>query len=145
MNRLILFLAQLISVIARFMGAPHGICYSRRKMSPPRSLISIIIPVINEEAALATLLQQLQRERTAHEVIVVDGGSTDRSVELVRSSEAVVIYSRRGRGNQICRGVEQASGDILLFLHADSVFPSGGLQRIREVLAALMRWAEIFD
>jgi hypothetical protein len=39
------------------------------------------------------------------------------------------------RGNQICGGVQQASGDVLLFLHADSVFPSGGPQRIRQVLA----------
>lgn len=103
-------------------------------MPAPRSLISVIIPVLNEATALAILLQQLQLERTAHEVIVVDGGSTDYSVEVARCFEAAVISAPRGRGNQICRGVEQAEGDVLFFLHADSVFPSGGLQRIIEVL-----------
>lgn len=103
-------------------------------MPTKTSLISVIIPVVNEEAALEPLLRQLELEPAAHEVIIVDGGSTDRSVELARSSGAIVISSPRGRGNQICRGVEQAGGDVLLFLHADSVFPSGGLQRIREVL-----------
>ncbi len=103
-------------------------------MPPQTSLISIIIPVVNEEAALAPLLQQLEREPTPHEVIVVDGGSTDRSVELARSSGAIVILSACGRGNQLCRGVGHASGEVLFFLHADSVFPTGGLQRIREIL-----------
>lgn len=104
-------------------------------MPPQTPLISVIVPVVNEEAALEPLLQQLELEPTAHEVIVVDGGSTDRSVDVARSSGAIVISSPRGRGNQICRGVEQACGDVLFFLHADSVFPTGGLQRIREALA----------
>ncbi|HEX5279782.1 MAG TPA: TIGR04283 family arsenosugar biosynthesis glycosyltransferase [Micropepsaceae bacterium] len=102
-------------------------------------MISVIIPVVNEEAALEPLLRQLELESTPHEVIVVDGGSTDRTVELARSSGAIVISSACGRGNQICRGVEQACGDVLFFLHADSVFPAGGLQRIREALAEYPR------
>lgn len=104
-------------------------------MPPQTPLISVIIPVLNEEAALEPLLRQLGREPTAHEVIVVDGSSTDRSVDVARSSGAIVISSPCGRGNQICRGVEQACGDVLFFLHADSAFPPGGLQRIREALA----------
>lgn len=104
-------------------------------MPPQTSLISVIIPVLNEEAVLEPLLRQLELEPTAHEVIVVDGGSTDRSAELARTAGAIAVSSACGRGNQICRGVEEASGDVLFFLHADSVFPGGGLQRIREALA----------
>jgi rSAM/selenodomain-associated transferase 2 len=107
-------------------------------MPPNQSpvLISIIIPVLNEEAALPEILRQLNQEQAAHEVIVVDGGSTDLSASIAKRLGATVVSSGAGRGNQICRGAEQAQGDILFFLHADSGFPAGGLQRIVDTLSA---------
>lgn len=99
-------------------------------------MISVIIPVLNEERALPALLASLVREPAAHEVIVIDGGSRDATAELARSSGALVLASPPGRGIQIANGARAAGGDILLFLHADSAFPRGGLTRIEEELTA---------
>lgn len=100
------------------------------------SMISIIIPTFDEERNVPPLLHALRREETAHEIIVVDGGSRDSTVELARQHGARVIMSEPGRGIQLSRGAAEASGDILLFLHADSVFPRGGLERIEEALSS---------
>jgi rSAM/selenodomain-associated transferase 2 len=79
--------------------------------------ISVIIPVWNEEIALPALLARLH----GVEIIVVDGGSTDRTTEVARSFGATVISSEPGRGRQLHAGALQASGDVLWFLHADSL------------------------
>ncbi len=102
---------------------------------PVEPLISVIIPVLNEEAALPGLLHSLKSEAEPHEVVVSDGGSSNSSVALATRSGAVVVEGPAGRGNQIARGAEKSRGDILLFLHADSTFPAGGLQRVRRMLA----------
>ncbi|MGZ9089568.1 MAG: glycosyltransferase, partial [Rhodoplanes sp.] len=105
-------------------------------------MISIIIPAVNEERSLPALLCSLRQEKTlcdekrGHEMIVVDGGSADATARLAREHGARVLTSPPGRGVQICHGVGASSGEILLFLHADSVFPRGGLKRIEETLAA---------
>lgn len=101
------------------------VCQSERA-----TVISVIVPVLNEMNTIAPLIRALARESAAHETIFVDGGSTDGSAEMAIRMGARVVLSDGGRGNQICRGVDQSSGDTLLFLHADSVFPSGGLARI---------------
>jgi rSAM/selenodomain-associated transferase 2/rSAM/selenodomain-associated transferase 1 len=84
---------------------------------PPPPL-SLIIPVLNEENHLPSLLENLAVPGV--EVIVVDGGSQDRTVELARSLGALVIPSLPGRAYQMNRGAAVAKGDILLFLHADT-------------------------
>jgi rSAM/selenodomain-associated transferase 2 len=99
-------------------------------------MISIIIPAVNEEATLPALLSRLATEEGGHEIIVVDGGSADATVRLAREHGARVLTAPPGRGTQICHGVGAASGEILLFLHADSIFPRHGLKRIEETLAA---------
>ncbi len=101
-----------------------------------RSLVSVVIPTLNEAANLARLLAALAREDTPHEVIVADGGSDDRTAALARSTGARVVHARRGRGAQLRAGAAAAAGEVLLFLHADSLFPAGGLARIAEVLAS---------
>jgi rSAM/selenodomain-associated transferase 2 len=97
-------------------------------------MISIIIPVIDEAAHLPGLLNSIAGEAAPHEVIVVDGGSQDGTPDIARALGATVLTSKAGRGNQICCGVERARGDIFFFLHADSVFPPGGLTRVEETL-----------
>jgi len=99
-------------------------------------MISIIIPAINEAARLAPLLQRLAAEQLDHEVIVIDGGSSDGTEKIARASGACVIQTGRGRGRQLFEGVKRARGKVLLFLHADSAFPPGGLGAIVHALAS---------
>jgi rSAM/selenodomain-associated transferase 2 len=81
-------------------------------------------------------LLALRTEQIEKEVIVVDGGSRDRTAASACRLGATVLMSAPGRGTQIRQGTAAASGDILLFLHADTVFPPGGLRRVAETLAA---------
>jgi glycosyltransferase involved in cell wall biosynthesis len=99
-------------------------------------MISVIIPTLNEAQTLPALLMAPQNEPAKHETIVVDGGSRDATVAIARARGARVIQAPSGRGNQLGAGVQQAAGDILLFLHADSIFPAGGLARIEDVLSS---------
>lgn len=94
-----------------------------KKKSPP---ISIIIPVLNEEAYIATLLDYLQRNSSAEnirEIIIVDGGSTDDTVDLASDFGAVTLQSKKGRAKQMNLGAQHAKGNILYFLHADTLPP----------------------
>jgi rSAM/selenodomain-associated transferase 2 len=95
--------------------------------------ISIVIPVLNEEKTIAATLAALQPLKP-HELIIVDGGSTDRTLEICATSRAVVIRSSRGRGRQMNEGARQATGDILLFLHADTRLPASALDNIRTAM-----------
>lgn len=84
--------------------------------------ISIIIPALNEAGTIAKTLSQLECA-THLEVVVVDGGSKDDTVELARSHGAKVIQSHAGKAVQMNAGAAAAAGDILLFLHADTLLP----------------------
>ncbi|MGX7203582.1 TIGR04283 family arsenosugar biosynthesis glycosyltransferase [Enterococcus pingfangensis] len=86
-------------------------------------MISIIIPVLNEEKKLANLLRKLKQldDRISFEIIVVDGGSQDQTVELAKKFAAVYQLKQANRGAQLKLGVEKSSGDILWFLHSDSI------------------------
>lgn len=98
-------------------------------------LISIIMPVLNEEPLLAGCLQSLQAWRNRGcELIVVDGGSRDRSVEVVGPLADQVIISVKGRASQMNAGARVARGDILWFLHSDSLPPAGADELIYTVL-----------
>ncbi|MFQ5958949.1 MAG: TIGR04283 family arsenosugar biosynthesis glycosyltransferase [Alphaproteobacteria bacterium] len=99
-------------------------------------MISVIIPTLDEAAALPALLRALGAQDEAAEVVVADGGSQDGTADLARAAGARVVAAPRGRGSQLAAGAEAARGDVLLFLHADSLFPAGGLARIREALDA---------
>lgn len=99
-------------------------------------MISVVIPCLNEAAALPALLCALAREDEAHEIIVADGGSSDATVALARAAGVRVISAPSGRGAQLAAGAAAASGDVLWFLHADTRVPYGAMRAIRRALAA---------
>ncbi|BAY37416.1 hypothetical protein NIES2111_17530 [Nostoc sp. NIES-2111] len=95
--------------------------------------ISIIIPAINEAGNIKQTIATTQRS-TNIEVIVVDGGSQDDTVAIAGSLGVKVISSSPGRAVQMNTGAALASGDILLFLHADTLLPVGFDEMIRAAL-----------
>lgn len=108
--------------------------------------LSIIVPCLNEEAVIVPTLQALQplRARGA-EVIVADGGSSDATCELARAHADVMLQAPRGRSSQMNAGAAQARGDVLLFLHADSILPPTADRAIIDGLAAHRRRWGHFD
>ncbi len=81
--------------------------------------ISAIIPVLNEEKNIKACIENVKKLNPL-EIIVVDGGSTDRTIEIAEKEGARIIKTSKGRGIQLQEGASAAKGDILLFLHADS-------------------------
>src|SRR5579863_8701162 len=95
--------------------------------------LSIIIPTLNEEKLIERTLLATKEHAPAAEIIVVDGGSSDETV--ARASQHVrVIRWKRGRGGQLNAGVEATTGELLLFLHADTIPDAAGLQELPEVM-----------
>jgi len=96
--------------------------------------LSLVIPTLNEAPSLADAIAHAQE--VADEVIVSDGGSHDGSAELARQAGAQVVEGPPGRGGQLNRGAAVASGDALLFLHADTRLPPEGRTQIERALDA---------
>jgi len=98
---------------------------------PPR--LSIIIPVLNEARSLQAHLPLLQPARAAgHEVLLVDGGSTDEGLSLAAPLVDKIVRSPAGRAAQMNAGAAQASGDVLLFLHVDTRLPEGAIALLQQ-------------
>ena len=97
--------------------------------------ISVVIPVLNEEARIGRTLEGLGGMDGFDEVIVVDGGSIDRTVTIARSFPEVKVFeASRGRARQMNAGAEAASGDAILFLHADVSLPPDAAELIERAL-----------
>jgi len=100
--------------------------------------ISIIIPTYNEESSILDLLKHLSDGIKSHsdtEILVIDGGSTDKTVELVNGGGYKSINSdRKGRAAQMNVGAEAAKNDVLYFVHADSFPPASFVDDIEESL-----------
>lgn len=89
-------------------------------------MISVIIPAVNEELHMAQCIESLMAEVFSGEIIVADGGSTDRTKQIASGYSGVhVVASAKGRGTQMNTGSEHATGDVLLFLHADTIVEQG--------------------
>lgn len=91
--------------------------------------ISVIIPALNEEKSISATIKSIMPLRP-HEVIVVDGGSTDRTIAVCRELGIRALLSPRGRATQMNLGARQATGEVLLFIHADTQLPSSALDDI---------------
>jgi len=119
-------------------------------------MVSVVIPAYNEEKALPHTLRELLCQCGDYEVIVVDGGSTDRTLAVLAEfsfSEfsscltarlsspksphpaRLLLTAPKGRASQMNVGAKHATGDWLLFLHADTVLPPGAIQRLNEMEA----------
>lgn len=101
---------------------------------PATSPVSIVIPTLDEEEGLGPLLAELQRQPVL-EIIVADGGSVDQTVTCAACMGARVVTSRAGRGFQLQQGAEQARGEVLLFLHADTRLPADFVAQVHRTLA----------
>jgi len=98
-------------------------------------MVSIIIPVLNEERSIAKVLENVCKQSTDCELIIVDGGSKDETLQICGCHErAKLVHSEKGRAIQMNKGAAMAKGDVLLFLHADTLLPNGGLQAIKEIM-----------
>jgi rSAM/selenodomain-associated transferase 2 len=108
--------------------------------------LSIIIPALNEAARIEATLASLAPLRArGHEVIVVDGGSSDATARLAALHADRVLAAPRGRASQMNVGAGQARGDVLLFLHADNRLPESADRLIADALAASRRAWGRFD
>jgi rSAM/selenodomain-associated transferase 2 len=108
--------------------------------------LSVIIPALDEAAHIGAVLQGLQTMRgRGAEVIVVDGGSGDATVAVSEPLADAVIGAPRGRARQMNAGAAAARGDILLFLHADTLLPADADLQIRAGLESGARVWGRFD
>ncbi|KPK58253.1 MAG: hypothetical protein AMS21_10745 [Gemmatimonas sp. SG8_38_2] len=103
--------------------------------SPPDLAVSVIIPTLDEAAELPTTLDSIDAALgPSVQVVVADGGSKDRTAELARR-RAEVVTSGPGRGRQLNAGARSASGDVYLFLHADTRLDPGTGKALAAALA----------
>jgi len=91
--------------------------------------LSVIVPTLNEERGIAATLRRV-RVAGVREIIVVDGGSVDNTRAVAHQLADLVLSAPRGRAAQMNAGAARAGGDILLFLHADTLVPDGFAQAI---------------
>ncbi len=108
----------------------------------PGARVSVVMPVLNESQRVRGALARLAGVTT--ECIVVDGGSTDNTSSEAEAAGAQVIRSERGRALQQNAGAEAASGDVLLFLHVDTVLPCCARERLESFADSSDEWGR-FD
>lgn len=101
-------------------------------------VISVVLPVLNEEAALPGALAALKEAAPDAELVVVDGGSSDGTQAAARTAAHVLVKSpRAGRGFQMDLGLRAASGRLVLFAHADTRLPAGWPETLADAFCAM--------
>ena len=109
------------------------------------SALSIVMPALDEAAGIGAALRSLEPLRVrGAQIIVADGGSSDNTVAVARTTGAQVINAPRGRARQMNAGAQRATGDILLFLHADTRLPDDADTLVAAALAGPAVWGR-FD
>lgn len=113
----------------------------RREARSPKSenmmqTISVVIPTLNEAEALPETVRHLKANAEITEIIVVDGGSSDDTANMARKLAAKVIESRASRGHQLRVGAEAATGDVIMFVHADTWLPPHAARAALDCLRA---------
>jgi rSAM/selenodomain-associated transferase 2 len=110
--------------------------------------IAIVVPVFNEALAVPRFLAHVADSKVTEnqdfELVFVDGGSTDNTTALIQDAGLRVISSPKGRAWQMNAGAAQTTGDVLLFLHADTQLPQNALKAITTSLAGKICWGR-FD
>lgn len=97
--------------------------------------VSIIIPTLNEENNIKNLLNNLKSLKGDFEVIFSDGGSSDKTIEIIKNcGNYKIIELGRGRAKQLNNGVKESNNDILFFLHADSIIEENVLIKIEDFI-----------
>ena len=105
--------------------------------------IAVVVPMREEAAILPSLLEHLER-LGADEIVLVDGASVDDSVAIAEAAGFRVVRSEPGRARQMNAGALATEGDVLLFLHADTVLPDGALGAVGTAIAGGADWGR-FD
>jgi rSAM/selenodomain-associated transferase 2 len=107
--------------------------------------VSIVMPTLNEASGVVESVQALQTWRQKGvELIVVDGGSTDATADLVKPWADQLVVTSPGRAKQMNAGAKVSSQDILLFLHADTQLPIDGFDQLKQAIQQGARWGR-FD
>ena len=95
--------------------------------------VSVIIPALNEAGCIGDAIRSA-RDAGADEVVVADGGSEDGTAEAARPLADTVVVSPRGRAAQMNAGARVSAGEVLLFLHADTLLPPGAIGAVRKAV-----------
>ncbi|MGZ8144025.1 MAG: TIGR04283 family arsenosugar biosynthesis glycosyltransferase [Methylosarcina sp.] len=105
---------------------------------------SVIVPTLNEEHSILACLSALQALRDRCEIIVVDGGSSDKTRIIAEDWADRLILSEKGRARQMNTGARAATGDVLIFLHADTFLPENAPDLIQQQVERNGEWGR-FD
>ena len=105
-------------------------------LSKDRPILSIVIPALNEWGNIKVTIDAIKKSAITrpYDIIVVDGGSEDSTIDGARERGAQVIKCERGRGKQLAAGGKQAMGAWLLFLHADTQLEAGWFQEVEQFI-----------
>lgn len=97
--------------------------------------ISIIVPVYNEANIINKLMENLDQFKEVCEIIFVDGGSSDGTDKIIDKKYKLVYSPKKGRASQMNYGASISNGDILLFIHADSILPNDAILHIQDIIS----------